>query len=947
MWKKTVILLFFSAAVMAQPNPSSPATLGEAVAQQQSLKQDSRVKNIPFKAIGPAVMSGRVVALAVNPQQPTEFYVAYASGGVWHTQDNGISFDPIMDNAPTQNIGELAMHWPSRTLWLGTGENNASRSSYAGMGLLKTTDNGASWTTHGLEGSHHIGKILVHPDDPNHLVVGVTGPLYSDSEHRGVYRTTDGGANWEKTLFVNDQTGIIDMTTVPGNFNLQYATAWQKDRKAWNFEGSGSGSGIYKSTDAGQSWTLISTADSGFPTGEGVGRIGLAAFDENILYAIHDSQFRRAKEADQPQTGLQKDDFKTMSKAAFLALSNKDLNNYLRQNGFQEKYRAENVKNLVRQDKVAPKELATYLEDANSILFDTPVVGAEVYKSTDGGLHWEKTHKGYLDAVYYSYGYYFGHIHVAPYDADKIYIYGVPLLTSSDGGQTYTSIGKANVHSDHHALWINPDQPGHLINGNDGGVNISYNDGAHWMKNNSTNVGQFYAINIDHQKPYNVYGGLQDNGVWKGAHNAVENERWHASGQNPWTSIMGGDGMQVQIDNRDANTVYTGFQFGNYFRLDLQAEKTKPIQPKHELGEAPYRFNWQTPILLSEHNQDILYFGSNKLHRSLDRGDHWEAISPDLTQGGHKGNVAYGTLTTLSESPMQFGLLYTGSDDGKIYHSDNGGGDWEDISQSLPQDLWVSRVVASAHHKDKVYATLNGYRWDDFTAYVYRSEDRGATWTAIANNLPASPVNVIREDPVNEKLLYLGNDHGVYVSLDGGHQWEAFDAGLITVAVLDLVIQPEAKHLVVGTHGRSIYIADIAPLQECDDRLLAKDMHLFDSPSTRYSPYWGRKRSPWSEARTPETTFTLWAKGQGNYTAQIQTENGLSLYQMNGQLDVGINLLPYDLSVSPQGQTAWLKKNKKTPLKAAENGVTYLPKGVYTLTVRSGETTAKTTVEVK
>ncbi|MGB0779898.1 MAG: WD40/YVTN/BNR-like repeat-containing protein, partial [Flavobacteriaceae bacterium] len=504
MWKKIGIYLLFSLSVVAQEKAATANQILEAVNTQKTLKEASLVKNIPFEAIGPAVMSGRVVALAVNPEQPTEFYVAYASGGVWHTKDNGISFTPIMDNAPTQNIGEIAVHWPSGTLWVGTGENNASRSSYAGMGLLKTMDNGKTWTHHGLAGSHHIGKILIHPNNPNHLVVGVTGALYTPNAERGVYVTTDGGAHWKKTLYINDTTGIIDMTTVPGDFTTQYATAWEKDRKAWNFNGSGIHSGIYKSTDAGQSWTKISTPGSGFPTGEGVGRIGVAAFDANTIYAIHDSQFRRKKEAEEKTKGLTKEDFKRMDKVTFLALSNKDLNNYLRQNGFQEKYRAENVKNLVRQGKVQPKQLATYLEDANSILFNTPVVGAEVYKSTDGGKSWSKTHEGFLDGLYFSYGYYFGHVHVAPYDANKIYIYGVPILTSDDGGKTFTSIGKGNVHSDHHALWINPKQPGHLINGNDGGVNITYNDGDHWMKNNSTNVGQFYAINVDYETPYNV-----------------------------------------------------------------------------------------------------------------------------------------------------------------------------------------------------------------------------------------------------------------------------------------------------------------------------------------------------------------------------------------------------------------------------------------------------------
>ena len=937
MWKKIGIYLLFSLSVVAQEKAATANQILEAVNTQKALKEASLVKNIPFEAIGPAVMSGRVVALAVNPEQPTEFYVAYASGGVWHTKDNGISFTPIMDNAPTQNIGEIAVHWPSGTLWVGTGENNASRSSYAGMGLLKTMDNGKTWTHHGLAGSHHIGKILIHPNNPNHLVVGVTGALYTPNAERGVYVTTDGGAHWKKTLYINDTTGIIDMTTVPGDFTTQYATAWEKDRKAWNFNGSGTHSGIYKSTDAGQSWTKISTPESGFPTGEGVGRIGVAAFDANTIYAIHDSQFRRKKEAEEKTKGLTKEDFKRMDKVTFLALSNKDLNNYLRQNGFQEKYRAENVKNLVRQGKVQPKQLATYLEDANSILFNTPVVGAEVYKSTDGGKSWSKTHEGFLDGLYFSYGYYFGHVHVAPYDANKIYIYGVPILTSDDGGKTFTSIGKGNVHSDHHALWINPKQPGHLINGNDGGVNITYNDGDHWMKNNSTNVGQFYAINVDYETPYNVYGGLQDNGVWKGVHNAKETSRWHASGQNPWKSIMGGDGMQIQIDRRDANTVYTGFQFGNYYRLDLSKGKSKRIQPKHELGEAPYRFNWQTPILLSSHNQDILYFGSNKLHRSLNQGNDWKALSPDLTNGGKKGNVAYGTITTISESELQFGLLYTGSDDGKIYRSDDGGASWKDLSTALP-DLWVSRVTASSHHKDRVYATLNGYRNDDFKAYVYVSNDRGANWAPLAANLPDSPVNVIKEDAKNEALLYLGTDNGVFTSLDGGSSWHAFDHGLTTAAVHDLVLQKEAGHLLVGTHGRSIYKANITELQQLTSKLRATALHAFPTAKMRHSSYWGRQRNSWSEARTPNTTITVYAKDGGDYQWEIHNANKKVLHQGKGNFSAGLNYISYDLSIYPQGLKAW--KNKKQAPKTADNGKVYLPKGKYTLVLsQNGEET--------
>ena len=939
----TPLFFLFCSIIFAQTKATSADAIVNSMDVFEQMQEASMVKNIPFENIGPKVMSGRVVALAVNPENPAEFYVAYASGGVWHTTTNGISFDPISDNAPTQNIGEIAMHWPSRTLWVGTGENNASRSSYAGIGMLKTTDNGASWQKAGLEDSHHIGKILINPSDPDHLVVGVTGHLYSTNKDRGVYVSRDGGNTWKQTLFVNDETGIIDMSVAPEDFTIQYAAAWQKDRKAWDFTGNGSNSGIYKSTDAGESWELISTQASGFPTGDGVGRIGLAVYNQNTLFAIHDSQFRRPEEANEKKEGLSKEEFKTMSKEDFLALEDKKLNAFLKENNFQEKYRAANLKNSVKAGAVMPKDLATYLEDANSLLFDTPVVGAEVYKSTDGGKTWGKTHEGFLDDLYYSYGYYFGHVHVHPKNQEKIYIYGVPILASNDGGKTFAAIGKSNVHSDHHALWINPDVEGHLINGNDGGVNITYDDGAHWMKNNSTAVGQFYAINVDNEKPYNVYGGLQDNGVWKGAHNAVDNERWHSTGHNPWTSIMGGDGMKIQIDKRNSNIVYTGFQFGNYYRLNLETNGRKAIQPKHSLGESPYRFNWQTPILLSSHNQDILYYGGNKLHRSLNQGDDWETISSDLTQGGRKGNVAYGTLTTLSESPFQFGYIYTGSDDGYVHRTTNGGGSWERISNSFPEDLWVSRVVASAHKKDRVYVSLNGYRWDDFTPYVYMSDDGGKNWEAITSNLPLSPVNVIREDPKDENILYLGNDLGVFVSTNMGKKWEAFSKGLTTAAVHDLVIQSEENHLLVGTHGRSIYKTDISILHKKKKAKLT----VFPLKEIKKSNRWGSAGSQWRSVYTPNVDMIVYSHKDSSYKVKIQDAKGVVVHQSDGQLDGGYNYIGYDLTIQETHLKAYQKKYKNNPIEPAKNGEHYLPKGTYTIEISTPEEKESTSLTIK
>lgn len=931
-------LLFCHFLIFGQPSSTTSQEVVEGLHQKNQMANNTLVKNIPLKNVGPSVMSGRVVDLDVNPENPAEFYVGYASGGLWYTKNNGTSFAPVLDSSETQNVGDVAVDWNSGTIWVGTGENNASRSSYAGIGILKSEDKGQTWQHMGLADSHHIGRILLHPNNPDEVVVGVTGHLYSTNSERGVFKTSDGGKSWQKTLFIDDRTGIIDLAHAPGNFNTLYAAAWQKDRKAWDFTGSGNASGVYKSTDGGTTWNKISTSESGFPTGDGVGRIGLAVFDENTLYAVLDNQFRRkkTKESTKKSDKLNKDDFKTMSIEGFLKLNDQKLNDFLKTNNFQEKYRAENVKQLIRSGSVKPIDLAKYLEDANALLFDTPVIGAEVYRSDDGGKTWAKQNENYIDDLFYSYGYYFAQIRVDPNDKNKIYLGGVPILKSEDGGKTFTSISGKNVHADHHALWINPKRSGHLINGNDGGVNISYDDGEHWIKNNSPSVGQFYAINVDNEEPYNIYGGLQDNGVWKGPHNAEENSLWHQTGHYPWKSILGADGMQVQIDNRNSNTVYAGYQFGNYYRLDLEKNQRIGIMPKHELGAPPYRFNWQTPILLSSHNQDIVYIGSNVLHRSMNQGDNWESISKDLSQGGRKGNVAYGTLTTISESPFAFGLLYTGSDDGLVHVSKNGGGSWEIISTSFPKDLWISRVAASKHKKERVYVSLNGYRWDDFTPYVFVSDDYGKTWKDISKGIPASPVNVILEDPENENLLFTGTDNGLYVSFDRGGSWELLQNGMPNVAVHDLVIQPNAKHLLVGTHGRSIYKADITHMQKLKPGVLEKDLHIFETEPISYDSNWGNYSGAWSKPTTPGLDVVFYSSNPATFSATIKTLDDIAVSSTDIQADKGLNILSYDVAFSKSGKMAYLKKNKKE-LKEAQNGKTYLPKGRYTLVLEGNE----------
>ena len=616
---------------------------------QNELIKNSLVKNLEFKNIGPSVMSGRVTDIEVNPNNPLEFYVAYASGGLWHTVNNGNTFSPIMDNSNTQNIGDFDIEWNTRLIVVGTGENNSSRSSYAGIGILKSNDNGKTWENIGLNDSHHIGKVMINPSDPDEIVVAALGHLYSKNKERGIFKTIDGGLTWNNTLFIDENTGIIDLDIDPNNFNIQFASSWQKSRKAWDFKGNGEKSGIYKSNDSGNSWNLVSTKKSGFPVGSGVGRIGLSVFNSNTLYAVVDNQFRRPKSKDLViKSELSKNYFETITKEELLKTDDLKLNKFLKSNNFPKKYNSKKIKELVKSDLINPSDLKLYLEDANTVMFETPIIGAQVYRSDDGGLNWTLKNSYYLDRLYNTYGYYFGKVHVSPVNKDHIYIYGVPFIKSVDGGMTYESIDYPNVHVDHHDLWINPKNPNHLINGNDGGVNISYDNGENWLKLNQPSVGQFYTINVDDEVPYNVYGGLQDNGVWMASSRSKESLRWHQTGKNNWRSIMGGDGMQVQIDNRDSNIIYTGSQFGVYYRINKS--KRTYIKPKHELGESPLRFNWQTPILLSSHNQDVLYLGSNKLHVSYNKGDKWSFKSQDLTNGIKKGNVPFGTLSTIDES---------------------------------------------------------------------------------------------------------------------------------------------------------------------------------------------------------------------------------------------------------------------------------------------------------
>ncbi len=824
-YKVTVLFLLtvLVTGVQAQIKPTTGEERLKAGEKRKELERRSLIKDTKFRNIGPSVMSGRVTDVDVNPEDPTEFYVAYASGGLWHTRNNGQSFTPLFDNEDVMTIGDIAVNWyGKRTIWVGSGEVNSSRSSYAGNGIYKSLDSGKTWLYVGLPETHHIGKIQLHPTDPNTAWVAALGHLYSPNKERGIFKTTDGGQTWKQTLFVDENTGAVEMDINPNNPMELYAAVWYRTRRAWKFEESGASSGIYKSVDGGNNWVLVTGNGSGFATGNKLGRIGVTVYPQNpnIIYAVIDNNETRPDTTKKKteDTAWQLKNFKTMTKEQFLALDEKKLDTFLRKQRFPASYSAAAVRKMVTDGKIQPVALWDYFDAGDDGFTNTAIKGCEVYRSDDAGKTWKKTHEKPI-STFQTYGYYFAKIYTSATNPDKVFVLGFNALMSTDGGKNFKVIDKGNVHADHHALWVNPKRDSHLINGNDGGINISYDNGDNWFKANTPSVGQFYAITVDEAKPYNVYGGLQDNGTWFGPSNNKETTDWHDNGRYAFQFLNGGDGMQVQVDTRDNTTVYTGYQFGAYVRSD----RSKPgsgrvnVRPSHELGEKPLRFNWQTPILLSRHNQDVFYYGSNRFHRSMNKGEQSKNLSNDLTAGRKEGNVPFGTLVTITESPFRFGLIYAGSDDGMIHLTRDGGYTWTPLHTKLPkqvQGLYVSRLVASKYKESRVYLTLNGYRNDHFNAYVFVSEDFGNTWKQICTDLPAEPVNVIKEDPKAESVLYIGTDHGLYVSVDGGLSSMAWMNGLPRVAVHDIAIQERENEIVLGTHGRSIYIAKLDEVQK-------------------------------------------------------------------------------------------------------------------------------------
>lgn len=812
-------LISFSSLQAQDIKPTSEKALQESVEKHKALLSSSPLKNFKARNVGPTNMSGRIVDIEVANNTNT-YYVAAASGGIWKTEDNGQSFTPIFDHQGALGIGAMALS-PSdnKILWVGTGEDNSSRSTYAGNGIHKSTDGGKTWQHMGLIHSHHIGQILIHPTNPDIVWIGSMGGLYSKNKERGIYKTTDGGKSWKKVLYIDDNTGIIDMQIHPENPDILLAASWERFRQAHDFVGNGKGSSIWRSEDGGNTWKK---AVEGFPQDEFTGRIGFdfSRSNPNIVYALLDNQGKSDKPADPPrqrgnqqqeENPLKLEDFNGMSVEQALALEDKRLESLLRRSQFSTKYTAPEIKRQLKTGKITTAQIANYnggAVDANAAMFGQPIIGAEVFRSEDAGKSWKKVSESDLRRLYNTYGYYFGEIRVSPSDENEVFVLGVPLMVSRDGGKNFAntdSIG--DPHADHQAMWINPKDSKHILLGNDGGLYQSYGGGSRWDHlNTQMPISQFYSVMVDQATPYNIYGGMQDNGVWFGKSTNKP--------EDPWESLMGGDGMVVAVDTRDNDLVYTGSQFGNYSRINKKTGERRRITPGHDIGNAPNRWNWRTPAELSYHNQDIVYMGSQYVYQSMDQGNTWTTISPDLTKNQKSGNVPFATLSVVEESPLEFGTIYAGSDDGNVWITRNNGGNWTSLNAGLPQDRWVSSISPSKFKEGRVYITLNGYRYDEFNTYVFKSEDYGRTWKSIKANLPEESTNIIIEDPKMPNILYLGTDHGLYVSMDEGSNWNLFQGEVPNVAIYDMVIQDRENHLIVGSHGRSVYVIDLKQIHE-------------------------------------------------------------------------------------------------------------------------------------
>jgi photosystem II stability/assembly factor-like uncharacterized protein len=757
-------------AIMAQQTPPQ-------------LFNETLLNGLTYRNMGPYRAGAWAVGMAI-PETPakahrTTIYAALRSGGVWKSSNGGVTFEPVLDSQNIYSMGAIAVA-PSNenVVWVGTGDNSATRSAYWGDGVYKSTDAGKTWQNMGLKESHHIARIVIHPTRPDTVYVAALGHLATPNDERGVFKTTDGGKSWKKVHFVNSRTGAVDLVRDPRNPEVLYVATYEHERLAWVINDGGPGTGIYKTTDGGANWTELT---NGLPKGP-MGRIGMdiCRTKPDVLYAVYD-------------------------------------NHNLRPN---------------------PRS-------------KTDTINGQVYRTDDAGASWRKVTPDEVDPSGKA-AYSFNQLAVDPNNPDRIYITGSSFNASSDGGKTWGGRGGVRVFGrafgDFRSIWIDPEDSDRMIATSDGGVFQSFDGGRTCEHYQTIRGGEVYALGVDMDIPYNIYAGLQDHESWKGPSNG-----WAGSiGIDDWVTVGTGDGMYNQVDPTDSRWVYNTQEFGGLGRYDQKTHvrtriaPTRP-QPDPKLQGAqakpqlpPLRINWIAPFLLSPHDPKTIYAGAQVVFKSTDRGDHWQEISPDLTnndpnkidQGKSGSNIVYCDISTLSESPLTRGLLWIGTDDGKTWVTRNDGTNWTEVTKNIaaaggPEDVWVSRVYASRFAAGTAYVAKTGRRQDIFKPYLFKTTDFGATWKNISANLPQWPVNSILEDLQNPSVLFAGTDIGIYVSINGGARWVALKSNMAPAPVTDMVIHPREQDLVAGTYGRGVWIVDVAPIREMTEENLAKAAHLF------------------------------------------------------------------------------------------------------------------------
>jgi photosystem II stability/assembly factor-like uncharacterized protein len=878
-------------AVAALLGPWALGLGPDTAAQSAATPLESVLNRLTFRNIGPFRPGAWVTEIAV-PDTPARehlytIYVASRTGGLWKTVNNGITWANITDSIEAAAVGSVAVA-PSNSqiVWVGTGEQANARSSYSGKGVYKSTDGGATWQFMGLPDSHHIARIVIHPKNPDIVYVAAMGHLFSRNEERGVFRTMDGGKSWQKVLYVDDGTGATDLVINRTNPNILYAAMYEKHRMPWQLILGGPGTGLYRSDDGGTKWAKLG---GGLPVGD-LGRIGIDIYQKNpnILYAVVENVNARTPEMGTPIDACQMGAGRG------------------------------------RGGDPAPGIRHSALEEPATAGEQTPQgrgrggaqrVGNEVFRTDDGGKTWRKTHGHDVDVAGGKAPYSFNQLKIDPGNPDHIVITSDQMYSTADGGKSWACTNNSGffrgIFGDFRAIWWDQADPQRIMLGSDGGASVSYDGGrtAHAFLNKP--LGEVYAIGVDMDDPYNVYAGLQDHDSWKGPSNG-------RSGQitlDYWTTVGPGDGMYNQVDPTDSRWVYNTREMGNHGRFDQTTGQRTVIAPPQPEG-ATLRYNWVAPIVLSPHNPQIIYAGSQFLYRSLNRGDNWDLISPDLTTAdpakcgrSNIGNVPYCNITSISESPLRAGVIWVGTDDGKVQVTQNHGAAWTNATPALvaagaPQEWAISRVFASPHDAATAFVSKSGFRHDDFRPMLFRTTDSGKTWTRISADLPPGPINVVVQDRKNRNLLIVGTDLAVHVSIDGGASWSRLKSNLPTVAVHDLTIHPRENDLVLGTYGRAIWVGDITALQDLTPETLDKSAHLFDiEPRARYGfsaigNYDLRGHSYLDAPNEPEAiVINYYVKAQNAAGARVTVAEpgGRVVATLTGPANAGLNRVQWPL----------------------------------------------------